>query len=345
MAVKPLAARIAGHWAAGVPVPVFPAVGADARNRVEALHLRHGVRLVPTPRHATVLLVAGRVPLEHQQRLDRVHDQMPHPRSTLHWGAQAPAPGLVEGEMPRRTPDHVAEGEDPVDALARLQREVLGGGRESDRPRLPDRPAAPWRGLGDHGQGGEGMMGGRPYGRPMAMTADDIRDGLALGQLSVALGPFFPPFPPGLILHLSIQGDLVQEATVMSEPFPQPPSGPLRRVARVLRVAGAAALADRALGLGLSPEPPPAAVRSLRTRLRWSGALRALPRIELPDGGTVRSRLEARLDRAGEGEWDVRKPVVDTGCLPDLLPGLEWADAMLVVATLPLAPPSREGGS
>ena len=61
---------------------------------------------------------------------------------------------------------------------------------------LPDLDPAPWRGVGPFGQGGTGMTGGVPYGRPLAGRADD-RDGLKLDQLLVRVGPFLPPFPPG----------------------------------------------------------------------------------------------------------------------------------------------------
>ncbi len=78
---------------------------------------------------------------------------------------------------------------------------------------LPDVDPAPWRGVGPYGQGGTGMTGGVPYGRPLAGRADD-RDGLKLDQLLVRVGPFLPPFPPGLLLDVRLQGDVIQEATV-----------------------------------------------------------------------------------------------------------------------------------
>lgn len=48
-------------------------------------------------------------------------------------------------------------------------------------------------------------------GPPMAGRGDD-RDGLRLDQLHLPLGPALPDWPAGLILRLTLQGDLVQEA-------------------------------------------------------------------------------------------------------------------------------------
>ncbi|BBI65518.1 hypothetical protein HSBAA_PA_1210 (plasmid) [Vreelandella sulfidaeris] len=62
-------------------------------------------------------------------------------------------------------------------------------------------------GEGDFGQGGEGMMGGVPYGRPMAMNMqEDISDGLTLDSLTFRLGPFFMAFPPGMAAEVTLQG-------------------------------------------------------------------------------------------------------------------------------------------
>lgn len=195
-------------------------MGAGGRERVAALGREARVELVATPRHATVLLVAGRVPGRFREELRRVHDQVPLPRATVLWGdGPDPAPS---GSEP--APVGIAADAGPAEAAAalqRLHRALLLGEREAEPCWLPDEPPAPWRGRGDHGQGGDGMMGGKPYGRPMAMTGDDLRDGLALDRLELRLGPFFRPFPPGLVLEVVLQGDLVQEADVVSPPFEQ----------------------------------------------------------------------------------------------------------------------------
>ena len=102
---------------------------------------------------------------------------------------------------------------------------------------LPDEEPALWRGVGPFGQGGEGMMGGVPYGRPMAMRGPDLRDGLELDRLPVRLGPFFPPlagasfgFPgaTGPVLDLELQGDVVQEVRLGPNPFGRPARSTVR---------------------------------------------------------------------------------------------------------------------
>jgi hypothetical protein len=45
----------------------------------------------------------------------------------------------------------------------------------------------------------------------MAMTGDDLRDGLQLGVTRLELGPFMPWMPPGLRLSVTLQGDVIQQ--------------------------------------------------------------------------------------------------------------------------------------
>lgn len=48
-------------------------------------------------------------------------------------------------------------------------------------------------------------------GLPMADRGPD-RDGLSLDRLHVPLGPVLPGWPAGLVLHLTLQGDVIQQA-------------------------------------------------------------------------------------------------------------------------------------
>lgn len=204
--------RLLHGLAAAGPVPVFAAVGLDARERVEALSLSPEVRLAASPRHASVLLVAGKIRSADQVALKRLHDQLPHPRATLWWTAEAPRDMAAAVTLPVTA--------DPLPALRGLYRRLLAGEYASERHLLADEPPTPWRGRGEHGQGGEGMMGGRPYGRPMAMPDDDLRDGLALDACTTRIGPFLPQLPPGLVLELTLQGDVIQSAKVVQPPLP-----------------------------------------------------------------------------------------------------------------------------
>jgi hypothetical protein len=68
-------------------------------------------------------------------------------------------------------------------------------------------------GMGGMGMGGMrmGMDVGPVRGLPMAHEGDD-RDGLRLDRLHVPLGPVLPDWPAGLVVRLTLQGDVVQEA-------------------------------------------------------------------------------------------------------------------------------------
>lgn len=200
MGLKGLIERIA----AGAPEPVFAVAGHGGRAALRRLALADGIELVDTPRAASVLLIAGRVPAAMWGPVQQVHDQLAGPRHTVVWGSD-PFPPLPEAAV-------IPLGSDPVPIL---RRRAEGAG---EAHALADVDPNPWRGVGPYGQGGKGMTGGTPYGRPLTGRARD-RDGLELDQLPLAVGPFFPALPPGLVMHVRLQGDVVQEARVGDNPF------------------------------------------------------------------------------------------------------------------------------
>lgn len=273
------------------PVSVYPCIGPEMLPAVEALWQARGIRLSATPRDAEILLVAGEIPDDARPALDRVHDQVPPPRAVHHWAGDG----------------------DPHDALVAL-RDRLARGEGLSPDRQPDEPPNEWRGKGDNGQGGKGMMGGVPYGRPMAMTDDDLRDGLALDAYSAQFGPFAPMLPPGLVLDLTLQGDVIVKAAVAAPPFPQPPeaSRPVACAARLLRLLGLDGPAAR-VAAGRSPN----AFFAVRAVPAGLGA--AAP------GADIRSRLRGWL--ADEpGTYQAPDPA-------QMLPGLEWHEAVLTLAS------------
>lgn len=251
------------------PVPVYPAIGPDMASAVQRLALAPEVALVATPRHARVLLVAGMHPATADQALRRVHAQLPRPCTTL-WYRSRPFPELEQ-------PQIIDDWDELPGRLKALHQTLLSGSRDQEPILLPDTPPAPFEGRGDHGQGGEGMMGGTPYGRAMAMTADDLRDGLALDSLEVTLGPLYYGLPPGLVLDLSLQGDLVQHCRVIAPPYPAPPTAPfaealeqpvpiaslelararhhLHRLAQALDLSGLGAISARLLRSAMALKP------------------------------------------------------------------------------------------
>lgn len=273
--------------AARAAVPVFPVVGAGAREAVQDLALRPEVKLVDAPRPAGILLLAGRLPEPLSGAADAAHDAMSHPRCTVRW--------IPDGR------------EGLVEMLVRAHRDLLDGALPSEPPLLPDEDPAPWRGVGPYGQGGSGMTGGVPYGRPMAERADD-RDGLTLDQLPVKVGPLFRAFPPGLTLDLKLQGDVIQEVVVEANPFDSLDPADLAPSLRPFLLA--------------TVEPVPVAELELaraRHHLRWLAealrihelpalgerVLRLARRVQPGDADSVRE-LARLLGRTGVLGWATR---------------------------------------
>lgn len=263
--------------AARSAAPVFPVIGRGARDEVARLRLEPRIELVDSPRKAAVLLVAGGVCEQLVDPIRRAHDELPHPRATLHWPL-----GVDDHRSLDALPGEPIVAGDPVDAICATWAALARGELASEPDLGDDVDPAPWRGVGPYGQGGKGMTGGVPYGRPLAGRAAD-RDGLELDQLPLRLGPLLPILPPGLELAVLLQGDIVQEATLGPNPYEPTGSRPvavdrvgiaelelararhhLRWVAEALRIAGRPALGLRALALAEAECGPDAgAVASL----------------------------------------------------------------------------------
>ena len=300
MGVRGALARLAAR----APVPVFVLVGEGGREAAWSLRLDPRVEVVDSPRHAAVLLLAGGLTRALLGPALRVHDQVPPPRAVVWWPLDAAAAELVVA-FPAVRED--APGEDVGEVVVALHRGLLGGSVPGAPPALLDIDPAPWRGVGPFGHGGKGMTGGVPYGRPLAVRALD-RDGLELDQLRLRLGPFLPAFPPGLVLDVALQGDVVQEVSLGPNPFTRWPGDPapawpatdpfhralrhpvavgeleeararhhLRWAADILRLLGLSALGRRALaaahGIGRS-RAATAAARRLAVQLAAHPALR-----------------------------------------------------------------------
>ena len=291
---------VLGRFAAGAPVPVFAIAGAGAREAVQDLRLRPELRLLDAPGSAAILLIAGAFPDAVAQPLSRIHDALAHPRATVRWSVGGHAEPAVDGVANPVT----IEG-DPVAVIVSTFRDLVTGRRPSEPAVLPDVEPAPWRGLGPYGQGGTGMTGGTPYGRPMAELGPDP-DGLRLDVLPVEVGPFFPRFPMGLVVDAKFAGDVVLEAGVLDS------------------FADARAVPSRP---GLRPflralyEPVPIAELELaraRDHLRWlADALRAqgLPSLGLralrlasavqPGDGRIVDGLRGVVEKSQVLRWSV----------------------------------------
>ena len=195
--------------ASGAPARCFALVGAGAGDVAPWLRLDSGITVVDSPRAADVLLVLGRLDGEMLQAAAAAHDAMPPPRGVLVWSPD----GATSGAGRSRTRSWCATLPRSFPPAGASATSCFVDRRASSPDVLPDLDPAPWRGVGPFGQGGTGMTGGVPYGRPLAGRADD-RDGLKLDQILVRVGPFLPPFPAGLLLDVKLQGDVIQEATI-----------------------------------------------------------------------------------------------------------------------------------
>lgn len=204
--------------ASSAPVRVFLILGVDPPCDPELLRLRPDVLVLDSPRSATVLLIAGFIPDALRGAAQHVHDEMAQPRSTVRWANAPASSGSGHGSHNNAgydvtTPDIASL----VDALKRVQRDLISGTQPSEADELPDTSRAAWHGVGPYGQGGSGMTGGVPHGRPMAERAAD-RDGLELDQLPLRIGPYFDAFPAGLVLDVQLQGDVVQDVVIAAGP-------------------------------------------------------------------------------------------------------------------------------
>lgn len=302
-------------WA---PVPVYPAIGEGGLAAIEPLRRNPALTLVSSIRHASILLVCGDIRAGDQHALRRLHDQLPHPRATL-WWRSVPLDDAI---------DPVKEtGDDAIANLRQIDIDLRDGTRATEADWLPDLPPNPWKGIGDYGQGGKGMMGGVPYGRPMAMTDEDLHDGLMLDAMTICIGPFAPMLPPGLSLELTLQGDVIQTAKVLTPVYrdsvPEKLAS-LWQAASLLELVGLNGLAGRCRDAAQIPEVQR---HELYTAARRAGAFLAIP----PGLGKVgTSDARSRLAEALSGALSL---FPDSTPLIDILQGLEWQEAMLVIAS------------
>ncbi len=283
------------------------------------------------PADADVLLVAGVPGPELGRHVDLVHDQLPGPRA----------------RVAAQSPDRVDEALDLAVSVLRddpAQRRDASERAGYSAPKLD-------HGEMDHGEMDHGDMDMSPDGIPLAGGADD-RDGLEMDVLEVRLGPVLRHWPAGLVLTLTLAGDVIttaEAATLTGQP-PEPeavvgPAGAARLLdaaADVLTLAGHRAatrvreLRDRSLA---GDEPPSRLVAEVRThadRVRRSRTLRWLwrdldvqPRVQelLEDAATLlEGRVTARAARREDAQRAAER-------LADRLVGCELATARLLVSS------------
>jgi hypothetical protein len=367
--------RIAARRPHVLVVAVPGATGV--RLALEAALARRGWPIAAGPADADVLAVAGSPGPELAAVVDAVWEQVPAPRARI----EVPAPAdvddrldaaaalLAEVEHQRTQVVNGHEG-DHVHLHSRPQpgdhgyhaehagHEAHGGqgepaqhsghaGHGSGHGGHPGRHEHDGESAEDHAGHGGGHHhghGGMVAGLPMAELGPD-RDGLTLDRLHLPLGPVLPDWPAGLVVRVTLQGDVIQEATAEvldaghAVPFEWPDAAAreLDGLARFLGVAGwprAAAQARRLRDAVLAGDRIEAEAAALARRIRRSRTLRWLIR-GIPAGPTdVVALLAARLTAIEAAPAGLERPGGSPAQLGDLLVGAELAAARLIVAAL-----------
>ncbi|SEP53519.1 hypothetical protein [Amycolatopsis saalfeldensis] len=364
------------------PLVVTTIGGTAARLAVEREIRQRGWRCARNPAEANLLVVAGPETDAMAPFSNAVWQLVPVPRVRVEISGDAGvAAALTAAERQLRSverqrvsaaPPTEHHEPEPEAESAHTDHAIHDHGAREHGP--PPQHEMPREGHGDHTEshdqhthhGGHDMsghdMGGMsmPGGIPMADRADD-RDGLKLDRLTVPLGPILPDWPAGLIVRVTLHGDVIQDAEV--ETVQEHGHGPdlvrfwdtvspdrtrvtaqrLDSCARLLSVAGweyAATLAyrlrDEALaGRDNARELSKWARRIRRSRtLRWSLSGLGSDRRETGRGDAA-DRLYRWLDEAlGETPAEPDDPNAVLEALPALLAGTELAAARLIIASL-----------
>lgn len=342
------------------PLVITTPGGTAARITTERLLRERGWREAASPAEANILVVAGPVGSEVRRFVDAVWGLIPAPRARADAGSPEAAATALDAAAAavRDTDQQRLQAAEPARAdHGQDQQQEHGDGEQSQH---------------EHAHHGHDMGGmDMPGNVPMADRADD-RDGLVLDQLHVPLGPFLPDWPAGLVVRTTLQGDIIQDATVETvglgdagrEPFWQSSERLVARrldsCARLLSVAGwtdAAVMARRLRDDTVGGERRVHTAESLarwarrvrRSRtLRWSlagvGATADGSTAPAELRGDALGRLHRWLDLILQAfdQPGSRLPRVDgpadtrwaVDALPALLAGTELANARLLVASL-----------
>ncbi len=286
---------------------------------------------------ADVLVVVGEPGEALAALAEHVWAQMSEPRARLHVRAETEVEVLLH-----QAREQLREG-----ARRLTGPEVRRGFTPSAEPMAHDE--------GDHdGAGGHDHSSMMPHGIPLAEGAED-RDGLEMDQLHLPLGPVLAHWPAGLVLQVTLNGDVVVEAEVeqlATSGAGSSPDDANVRAARLLDAAGsvlvlaglstdaarARRLRDRCLDgeVVVGREVAGLGDRVGRRRvLRW-----ALDGLSVAGGHSGSEELHDRLaglfERARAELDGEAPPPVSQGAqaLPTLVRGMELATVRLWLAAL-----------
>jgi hypothetical protein len=175
--------------------------GAAVRLAAEEQLRRRGWPVALSPADADVLLVAGVPAADIAASVQATWAAVPAPRVralVTSPGEVAAALDAARAELATGAPRWLPAGDAAV--LAGVNGGAASGSGGSHGARA----------MASHQDTGDMDMG-MPGGLPMAERGED-RDGLKLDRLHVQLGPVLPDWPAGLVVGLTLQGDVVQYA-------------------------------------------------------------------------------------------------------------------------------------
>lgn len=212
--------------------------GTPVRLAVEAQLRRRSWPTAWSPADADVLVVCGAVPTGLRAAVEELWAEIPGPRARTCVVAAVLAPGALDAAKARlAAPNQERSGtpgrSDPR-AHATPPDQAPAAAMSPPGPRPADRhldmsPDPDPAGQGEARQGSEqeidhqgpgdpSMSDGdmddgmsMPAGLAMAERGDD-RDGLKLDQLHATLGPLLVGWPAGVVLRVTLQGDIIQSA-------------------------------------------------------------------------------------------------------------------------------------
>ncbi|GAA2571239.1 hypothetical protein [Pseudonocardia hydrocarbonoxydans] len=344
--------------------------GRPSRLAVERLARERGWELAVSPADADLLVVCGTPDPGWGDAIERVWAQVPAPRARADVGSADGARDELDRAY-HRLRDGTGAGLACVSPATEEARAEPGHGTvasahevQAHEVQVDEVPTHEMSGHGmsehemsEHemsdGHDMHMMHGGEVAGLPMADRAPD-RDGLTLDVLQMSLGPVLPDWPAGLVVHVTLQGDVVQAARVevVGEPGPAwegpPAAAALDGLAQLLAVCGSSTAARTARRLRddvLADTVDSAVLHRFARRLRRSRTLRwatdGLGRLDdgRPDlAGDATARWLRWLDTAEHGgpAPDAGRAAAALTALPGLVEGRELASVRVVVASLDL---------
>ena len=180
---------------------------ALTRIAVERSLAARGWRVAASAADADALLCCGEPGPELEPLVQALFLQLPRPRAR----GRAENPGEVAAVL-----DHIAASLRSGDAAPPAQQRPAPA-VHADQPEAPDSDMDTDMDMGGGESGHSEMemdMGGMdmsgPGGIPLA-SGDQDRDGLEMDVLAVRLGPVLPAWPAGLVLSVTLAGDLISD--------------------------------------------------------------------------------------------------------------------------------------